>query len=188
MNSIHSDLGFGQCFAIDCVGRGSGLALLWIDDFTLSISSFSQSHIDVEIFNMGGGQWGLTGFYGRPEAARRKESWTLLKSLKAASSRPGGDQWQLTGFYLGFALGFAVDWVNMRGGLALIWTNVFRLHQSPVLQSPIAIAIVDPGGCQWRLIGFSGQKQRKGLLLVKSVVFYKGRMPLQSQKGLLFPY
>ncbi|GLT29908.1 hypothetical protein SLA2020_047410 [Shorea laevis] len=41
MNSMCLDLGFDQCFAIDCVGKGGGLALLWIDDFTLTISFFS---------------------------------------------------------------------------------------------------------------------------------------------------
>ncbi|GKU90863.1 hypothetical protein SLEP1_g4808 [Rubroshorea leprosula] len=88
MTSIRPDLGFDQCFAVDCVGRGGGLAMLWRDDFSLTISTFSQSHIDVEIVDPGGGKWRLTGFYGRPEAARREESWTLLKSLKAASSQP----------------------------------------------------------------------------------------------------
>ncbi|GKV22985.1 hypothetical protein SLEP1_g32779 [Rubroshorea leprosula] len=88
MTSIRPDLGFDQCFAVDCVGRGGGLAMLWRDDFSLTISTFSQSHLDVEIVDPGEGKWRLTGFYGRPEAARRKESWTLLKSLKAASSQP----------------------------------------------------------------------------------------------------
>ncbi|GLT27325.1 hypothetical protein SLA2020_023310 [Shorea laevis] len=81
-------LGFEHCFAIDCVGRGGGLALLWTEDFTLQLSSVSQSHIDVEIVDPGGSRWRLTGFYGRPEVAHKEESWTLLKSLKAASTLP----------------------------------------------------------------------------------------------------
>ncbi|GKV47523.1 hypothetical protein SLEP1_g54421 [Rubroshorea leprosula] len=88
MTSIRPDLGFDQCFAVDCVGRGGSLDMLWRDDFSLTISIFSQSHIDVEIVDPGGGEWRITWFYGRPEAARREESWTLLKSLKAASSQP----------------------------------------------------------------------------------------------------
>ncbi|GLT27461.1 hypothetical protein SLA2020_024580 [Shorea laevis] len=88
MNLIRIDLGFEHCFAVGCVGRGGGLALLWTEDFTLQLSSISQSHIDVEIVDPGGRRWRLTGFYGHPEVARREESWTLLKSLKAASTLP----------------------------------------------------------------------------------------------------
>ncbi|GKU89768.1 hypothetical protein SLEP1_g3863 [Rubroshorea leprosula] len=56
MTSIRPDLGFDQCFAVDCVRRGGGLAMLWRDDFNLTISIFSQSHIDVEIVDPGGGE------------------------------------------------------------------------------------------------------------------------------------
>ncbi|GLU12560.1 hypothetical protein SLE2022_292260 [Rubroshorea leprosula] len=34
MNLIRIDLGFEHYFAVDCVGRGGGLALLWTEDFT----------------------------------------------------------------------------------------------------------------------------------------------------------
>ncbi|GKV27302.1 hypothetical protein SLEP1_g36487 [Rubroshorea leprosula] len=88
MTLIRPDLGFDQCFVVDCVGRGGGLAMLWRDDFNLTISTFSQSHIDVEIVDPSGGEWRLTGFYGRPKVARKEESWTLLKSFKATSSQP----------------------------------------------------------------------------------------------------
>ncbi|GLT96020.1 hypothetical protein SLE2022_136690 [Rubroshorea leprosula] len=88
MNLIRLDLRFEHCFAIDCVGRGGGLALLWTQDFMLQLSSVSQSHIDVKIVDPRGSRWRLTGFYGRPEVARREESWTLLKSLKVASTLP----------------------------------------------------------------------------------------------------
>ncbi|GKV15133.1 hypothetical protein SLEP1_g25935 [Rubroshorea leprosula] len=88
MNLIRIDLGFEHCFAVDCVGRGGGLALLWTEEFTLQPSSASQSHIDVELVDPRGRPWRLTGFYGRPEVARREESWTLLKSIKAASTLP----------------------------------------------------------------------------------------------------
>ncbi|GKV29515.1 hypothetical protein SLEP1_g38441 [Rubroshorea leprosula] len=57
MTSIRPDLGFDQCFAVDCVGRGGSLAMLWCDDFNLTISTFSQSHIDVEIVDPGGGDF-----------------------------------------------------------------------------------------------------------------------------------
>ncbi|GLT59160.1 hypothetical protein SLA2020_319960 [Shorea laevis] len=40
MNSIRSNLGFDPCFAVVCVGRRSGLALLWLDDFNLTVSIF----------------------------------------------------------------------------------------------------------------------------------------------------
>ncbi|GLT41416.1 hypothetical protein SLA2020_154820 [Shorea laevis] len=82
---------------------GRGGGLLWTEDFPLQLSFVSQFHIDVEIVDPGGSRLMFTGFYGRPEVAN-----------------------------LGFALGFVVDWVGRRSGLALIWIDILRLHQSHI--------------------------------------------------------
>ncbi|GKV17705.1 hypothetical protein SLEP1_g28174 [Rubroshorea leprosula] len=74
-----------------------------------------------------------------------------------------------------------------RGGLALIWTDVFRLHQSLVLQSPLAIAIVDPGGCRWRLIGFSGQKQKERIVVGEVGGVLQGENATPVAKATLVP-
>ncbi|GLT61522.1 hypothetical protein SLA2020_342230 [Shorea laevis] len=104
-----------------------GGGLPWTEDFPLQLSFVSQFHIDVEIVDPGGSRLMLTGIYGRLEVAN-----------------------------LGFALGFVIDWVGKRSGLALIWIDVLRLHQTH-----IDIAIGDQGRCRWRLIGFFGQKQKE---------------------------
>jgi exonuclease III len=88
--------GYQKVFAVNCVGRGGGLALLWKNDVVVDLKSYSRSHIDVWITETGDGnrQWRFPGFYGDPSRSRRKESWWLLRFLRNASNLPwlcGGD-------------------------------------------------------------------------------------------------
>lgn len=52
--------------------------------------SKSKSHIDVLLSceNLRISQWRLTGFYGEPCRDRRKESWYILRFLRAQSNSP----------------------------------------------------------------------------------------------------
>ncbi|GKV27900.1 hypothetical protein SLEP1_g37018 [Rubroshorea leprosula] len=88
---------------------------------------------------------------------------------------------------LGFAHGFVVDWVGKGGGLALLWTNVFQLQQSFVSQSLIAIEIVDPGGCHWRLIGFSSRKRKERDVVGEAGGVLQGENAIPVTKGALVP-
>ncbi|GLT48590.1 hypothetical protein SLA2020_222060 [Shorea laevis] len=132
---------------------GKGGGLLWTEDFLLQLSFVSQFHIDVEIVDPGRSHLLLTRFYGHPKVAN-----------------------------LGFALGFVVDWVSTRSGLALIWIDVLQLHQSH-----IDIAIGDQGGCRWRLIGFFGQKQKERAIVGEVGGVLQGENATPVIKGALVP-
>ncbi|WJX27814.1 hypothetical protein P8452_16597 [Trifolium repens] len=78
--------GFKNCLAVDCRGSGrdraGGLALLWMEEFSLTISSFSQNHIqalcDDEEDNEA---WNLSAVYGYPEEHNKWRTWQLIKEL-----------------------------------------------------------------------------------------------------------
>uniref|UniRef100_A0A2N9HP17 Reverse transcriptase domain-containing protein n=1 Tax=Fagus sylvatica TaxID=28930 RepID=A0A2N9HP17_FAGSY len=70
------------------LGRNGGLALLWKDDANVTISNFSQHHIDLHVSSANGKWWRFTGFYGHPKAHRRHESWALLDKLQSLSMLP----------------------------------------------------------------------------------------------------
>ncbi len=59
----------------------------------MTIRNFSRWHINVVVYSDAHDfSWKFTGFYGRPETWKRKESWALLKHL-AMFSR---DAWLCT--------------------------------------------------------------------------------------------
>ena len=37
---------FDNCFAVDSIGKGGGLAMLWMHEAQLEVKSFSDQHID----------------------------------------------------------------------------------------------------------------------------------------------
>jgi hypothetical protein len=94
METIKAKLGFGSIFTVDSVGRSGGLALLWNDEFDVHIKHYSHRHIHAEVWGKNRGHcWVFTGFYGHPEAAKRKEAWSLLQHIRVSSS----DAWICVG-------------------------------------------------------------------------------------------
>lgn len=87
LEALRVRLNFDSCFSIDVVGRSGGLAVLWNNNTHLSISSFSNNHIDM-LANDPEGLWRITGYYGFPDRGRRHLSWQLLRQLLAAHSCP----------------------------------------------------------------------------------------------------
>ena len=45
---------FDNCLAVDSVGRGGGLALLWMNEVRLEVKSFSVQHIDANVSDSNG--------------------------------------------------------------------------------------------------------------------------------------
>jgi hypothetical protein len=83
MEKIRCKLAFEGLFVVNPVGRSGGLALLWKENSSLEIFNYSRQHINAIIRNDNGSpDWKFTGFYGFPNAARRWESWDLLRFLK----------------------------------------------------------------------------------------------------------
>ena len=76
-------------FVVDCVEKGSGLALFWGDDISVDIQNFSHRHINgvIQFPNLDV-SWKFTGFYGHPNAAKCHEAWNLLKVLGHLSLSP----------------------------------------------------------------------------------------------------
>ncbi|KAH9776449.1 putative reverse transcriptase/RNA-dependent DNA polymerase [Citrus sinensis] len=85
MNGIANKLHFDNCFAVNCSGRGGGLALLWSSGSMVQIKSFSTHHIDAEILTTSGRRMRITGVYGHPEMGQKKHTWTLLRRLAGLS-------------------------------------------------------------------------------------------------------
>jgi hypothetical protein len=88
MEGVRIKLGYDNVFSVPSLGRSGGLALLWKNEAEIIIQNYSQHHIDAHVDSQQTKCWRLTGFYGRPEQHRRKESWALLKHLSTLDSAP----------------------------------------------------------------------------------------------------
>ncbi|CAM8896820.1 unnamed protein product [Rhodiola kirilowii] len=73
-------LGFRGCFSVSSQGRSGGLALLWGEDFDVTLVNYSSNHIDVEV--KGTSTFYLSLFYGEPRTQDRIHSWSLLRRLR----------------------------------------------------------------------------------------------------------
>ncbi|XP_074297688.1 uncharacterized protein LOC141628442 [Silene latifolia] len=74
-------------YAVDCVGKSGGLALLWKKSYVCSVISATVHYIDVEV-GEGEEQWRVTGFYGWPAVQDRHLSWQQLRILASTSLLP----------------------------------------------------------------------------------------------------
>ncbi|KAA3486631.1 endonuclease/exonuclease/phosphatase family protein [Gossypium australe] len=89
MESIRRQCGFLNGIDVAAVGTRGGLSLGWREGLNLTLKSFSNSHIDVEVENEDELDiWRFTGFYGVPVENERKESWKLLRALKRENNKP----------------------------------------------------------------------------------------------------
>ena len=71
MDFLRSRWKFDKCFSVNCLGRGGGLAMLWMNDVNLEIKSFYKYHIDTTIEEVG-----------------NDKSWDIFQTLSANSSLP----------------------------------------------------------------------------------------------------
>ena len=60
--------------------------MMWKAGVDLHVQTFSLNHIDARIMNNSPTPWRITGFYGRPEAHQKHESWELLRHLHSRDS------------------------------------------------------------------------------------------------------
>ena len=89
MEWLRSRWGFENCLTVDSVGRSGGLALLWRQEVSLEILSYSNHHIDAKIGNTNNGEdWRFTGFYGDPITRLRCRSWELMLQFYRSCTLP----------------------------------------------------------------------------------------------------
>lgn len=88
MNNVRVELNFENCFTVSRNRLERGLAMLWSSNIDVNIASYSQHHIDAEIFNEGGPKWRCTRVYGHPKTTQKRHTWTVMKRLASLSSLP----------------------------------------------------------------------------------------------------
>lgn len=98
MENIKRKLKYKCMIAVDCEGearsRRGGLALLWKEEWTVDICSYSTHFIDAKIRSVGMDEWRFTGVYGWPEESNKYRTGEMIKDLSHTSSGPwmcGGD-------------------------------------------------------------------------------------------------
>ncbi|XP_012851712.1 PREDICTED: uncharacterized protein LOC105971405 [Erythranthe guttata] len=81
--------------SVDKIGNSGGLALMWQKDIDVRLISYSNNHIDAEVYERNhNSKWRVTGFYGYPEYDRKYLSWELIRNLRDHRTMPwllGGD-------------------------------------------------------------------------------------------------
>lgn len=80
-------LHFHNCLAFDCIGHNGGVAVLRNNNMNCSILSYSNNHIDLNVFDLDG-DWHIIRFYGFPERRRHHLSWNLLRQLAHVNHNP----------------------------------------------------------------------------------------------------
>lgn len=87
---LKRDLGYANAIVVKSEGQSGGLVMLWRHDVIVSEMSKSRLHIDVVLSCdcLRISHWRVTGFYGEPRRERRKNSWFLMRFLKAQSNAP----------------------------------------------------------------------------------------------------
>ena len=79
MEWLRSRWRYDKCFTVKGVGRGEGLALLWMKEVNIKVMSFSKYHIDVKVgVEDNGNAWRFTGFYRDLVTSKRPEAWAML--------------------------------------------------------------------------------------------------------------
>ncbi|KAL8099524.1 hypothetical protein AgCh_031965 [Apium graveolens] len=74
--------------SVDFQERSGRIALLWKEEHSAHLLSFSKHHIDVEVNTVDNQPWSLKGFYGEPDRAQRRKTWDLLRNLARVSNLP----------------------------------------------------------------------------------------------------
>lgn len=88
IEGLRIKFGYSQCFSVDAMGQGGGLAVFLKAQVNCQVAGYSSNHVDIEFLEGGLIAWRLTCFYGFPEMSRRKNSWELIKRLAGISRVP----------------------------------------------------------------------------------------------------
>jgi hypothetical protein len=80
---LKRNFGFPNSFGVNSDGRSGGLVVMWKNEISLDLKSYSKYHIDMWATDndAAGKGWHFTGFYGDPRRSQRKESWRMFRFL-----------------------------------------------------------------------------------------------------------
>lgn len=81
MSEITNKLGFENSYAVNRVGRGGGLAILWKNTIDCQVIESTNNYINVHVMENSSIAWRLTCYYGLPERSRRQDAWSMLRKL-----------------------------------------------------------------------------------------------------------
>ena len=82
------ELLFDHFWIVPQVNKTGCLALFWKKSVHIEVISSSPNHIDTIVGSNPEAQWRFIGIYGFAEAARKPETWSLIKSLHLTASLP----------------------------------------------------------------------------------------------------
>uniref|UniRef100_A0A803P906 Uncharacterized protein n=1 Tax=Cannabis sativa TaxID=3483 RepID=A0A803P906_CANSA len=88
VDEIKRTISFEGAFTVEAQGHSGGLALLWKDNDEIKLNGYSNNHIDCFVTSSTFPTYRLTGIYGEPNRALRKNTWQLLRTLHASNSSP----------------------------------------------------------------------------------------------------
>jgi hypothetical protein len=74
-------LGFTGRFAVSCEGLSGGLALFWLQPFSVDLKGFNAHCMNVVVSSADLAPWHVSFVYGEPRREKRHEFWSLLRRL-----------------------------------------------------------------------------------------------------------
>lgn len=100
---VRKKCGFFHGIDVEDDGSKGGMCLGWRQNLDVTLQSYSNHHIDVEIFDETIDiSWCLTGFYSHPKERHRHYTWSLLRNLGQDRSLP----WLVVGDFNEIAFSF----------------------------------------------------------------------------------
>uniref|UniRef100_A0A2N9IZ60 Reverse transcriptase domain-containing protein n=1 Tax=Fagus sylvatica TaxID=28930 RepID=A0A2N9IZ60_FAGSY len=75
-------------FVVPSRGQSGGLVMYWSGCMRVSISSYSQHHIDAVLDYQSPNAWRFTGFYGSPTVEGKATAWSILRTLRTHHTLP----------------------------------------------------------------------------------------------------
>lgn len=73
IEELRIKLGYSQCFAVDCVGRSGGLAMMCKETENCIITGYPQHHVDIVFLENNVLKWILSCFYRYADRSQRKK-------------------------------------------------------------------------------------------------------------------
>ena len=96
MEKQKEEIGFLQGLIVPRGGKSSGLALMWKEDADVNVHSYSNSHIDVVLFDANTNKtWRVIGFYRHPQCSKITRLLDALRSPKYSPRPSLGGIWGL---------------------------------------------------------------------------------------------